>query len=63
MLPDDDEGVISKQNTQRIPVSLIKHLQKAPSLYGTRNTIINEVQSTSQVTKLKVIELDVEKQK
>jgi hypothetical protein len=37
MMPDDDEGVISKSNTQRIPVSLIKHLQKVPSLIGTRN--------------------------
>lgn len=32
MLPEEDEGVVSKQNTQRIPVSLIKHLQKGPPI-------------------------------
>lgn len=32
MLLDDEEGIISKSNTQRVPVSLMKHLQKIPSI-------------------------------
>lgn len=31
MLPDDDEGVTQKLTTQRVPSSLIKHLEKTPS--------------------------------
>jgi len=45
MMPEDDEGVLSRSNTQRIPVSLIKHLQKLPALHATRNAEIVENQT------------------
>lgn len=30
-MPPDDDGVIAQYNTQRVPVSLIKQLEKTPS--------------------------------